>query len=212
MVEISIHLHTEDDVFLEEIEKKVISQGHKFVLLSFEKFQKEKSAKEAARYEWVLQKIRTYYDVFMVVEYDLCSSIQMEELFSYGAHGICFTANGYKYPPQFIRAMCLAKEIFYEGLIFARTTNDEAQIDVLLQSCILPLLIKEDERLQRYIIESSFYCQKLKEVLKYVPIYKENSVYTFADKIKLKMLLEGIHLRQRLMVKQVEESFSSSGL
>lgn len=205
MIEISVHSQMQAHELLEIIEKKVIAFKQKFIVLDFGNEQ------EASRYQWMLEEIRAYYDLFIILKHSLSSTIQIEQLFSYGIHGICFTADGTFYTLDDIERMKVAKEIFYQGLIFAQVEPDKEQIDQLLRECIIPLLSNQDLALQEYIQTSSF-CSEVKEMLKYIPIDTQNKVYSFADKIKLKMLLESIHLRQKLIVKQVEESFSSSGL
>ena len=63
------------------------------------------------------------------------------------------------------------------------------------------------------LIKSNQYFNKIAPNLKAVPLLDQDQQnYSLTDKIRMKMILESINLRQKLMLKNVDESFESSGL
>ncbi|TCK92480.1 hypothetical protein EDC19_2215 [Natranaerovirga hydrolytica] len=193
---------------IQTVESEVVKQYYKFVFLEFENQDNHNICRD------IIEDIKSYYDMFLILKTSIPKDIKkVEEYFSYGIHGIYFNQEKGHYTKDEVEKMVYATKIFPSGLVFAKVEEDKETIDVLLNHKIIPKLETNNAQLIEYITQSKQY-KKIysKELIRFIPIYKDEVIYNLADKIKIKMILESINLRQKLMVKKVEESFNSSGL
>jgi hypothetical protein len=193
---------------LDAIEEDVIRQNRKCMVFTFESCMGQQGCRET------IEEIKDYFDIFLILKTTIPSDIKkIEEFFAYGIHGIYFYNETGKYSKEDLDKLITAKEIFPNGLVFAYAGKNKETIDVLLNQKIMPRVEGKDQELIDYILTHEMY-KKItsKDLLKFIPIYYNATSFSISDKIKLKMTLEGINLRQKLMVKKVAESFNSSGL
>lgn len=127
-------------------------------------------------------------------------------------HGLFFTLSTEAYSQEEIELMTVATGLYYRGWVYAIAPNNKSIIKQLLSIKIIPVLSEEDPKLIAYIKSQKSF-NKITPNLKSVPFLdQDQSDYSLADKIRMKMLLETMNLRQKLMVKNIDESFGSSGL
>lgn len=160
-----------------------------------------------------MNKIKNCFDIFIVLKTAIPSSRQrIEEYFSYGVHGIFFTTDAGAYSREEVEIMTVATGLYSRGWVYASSKNNKKIIKQLLSLKIIPVLSEEDPELIAYIKSQKSF-DKITPNIKSVPLLDQNqSDYSLADKIRMKMLLETMNLRQKLMVKNIDESFGSSGL
>ncbi|TCT14240.1 hypothetical protein EDC18_10636 [Natranaerovirga pectinivora] len=208
MKSIYIPNNTPQDKIIDKIENEIIKKYHKFVILEFE------DQKDHNICRCMIEGIKSFYDVFLILKTRIPQDTKkVEEYFSYGIHGIYFSETKRVYSKDELDKMVYATKIFPNGLVLCEANSDKETLDLLLKNKIIPFLQDKSSESIEYILKNKDFKKLLsKELLKYIPVYQEEIVYNLADKIKMKMILEGINLRQKLMVKQVEESFNSSGL
>lgn len=136
----------------------------------------------------------------------------MEGYFSYGVHGLIFKQSTETYLKEQVDMMAFAAELFPRGWVFASGPNNKTMINKLLSQKIIPVPSQNDPKLVEYI-KSHRHFDKIAPNLKSVPFLdQEQPNYSLTDKIRMKMILESINFRQKLMLKNVDESFESSGL
>lgn len=161
----------------------------------------------------VVDKIKKYFDVFIILKSDMLShKNQIEEYYFYGVHGLFVQTGTGAYSKDQIQVLTAAAELFSRGWVFAGVADNDTAIDELLAHKIIPVPTAENKRLIE-LIKSNPLLNKISPNLKCVPLLdREEPDYSLADRIKMKMLLETMNLRQKLMVKNIDESFGSSGL
>ncbi len=160
-----------------------------------------------------VDSIKKYFDIFIILKSGIPGHRRrVEEYFSYGMHGIYFKTDAIDYSGEQLKIMNFATELFFRGWVFAGTQNNKTKIKQLLSQKIIPVPSESDPKIIAYIKSS----QSFKEIsprLKTVPLLdRAQCDYSLADRIRMKMLLETMNLRQKLMVKNVDDSFGSSGL
>lgn len=161
----------------------------------------------------VVDKIKNCFDLFIVLKSAIPSSRQrIEEYFSYGVHGLFFSSKDAAYSKEEVELMTVATGLFSRGWVYANSKNNKTSIKQLITLKIIPVLSEYDPELIDYIkAHKSF--DKISPNIKTIPFLdRDQSDYSLADKIRMKMLLETMNLRQKLMVKNIDESFGSSGL
>lgn len=195
------------ETILAFIEDQISTHQIKYILVSFNDKIKNSNRKK------VVDRIKSYFDIFVVLKTDVPKQQQqIEEYFSYGVHGIYFNLSQKVYDKKQLDIMSFATDLFSRGWVFAGTQNDEGMIEELLNLKIIPVPVKYDGEITDFIKSHSSF-KKISPNLKSVPLVdQEPCEYSFTDRIKMKMLLESMNLRQKLMVKSVDESFASSGL
>lgn len=160
-----------------------------------------------------MEKVKNCFDLFIVLKSAIPSSKQrIEEYFSYGVHGLFFASGDEAYSQEELEIMTVATGLYSRGWVYASSKNNKSIIKQLLSLKIIPVLSEEDPELIAYIKSLKSF-DKISPNLKSVPFLdQDQSDYSLADKIRMKMLLETMNLRQKLMVKNIDESFGSSGL
>lgn len=207
MIEIYIKKDSPNLGVIENIREKVVCLCQKFVIVEFE----EGITPDCCRD--YIEAIKSHYDLFIILKVQLPQEIAIEALYAYGIHGICFSPKGFSYSQQEIDRMVAAQAYFTNVLVFAEVNDNQQVITSLLEAGILPKLMTENQEIKKWLLAHDLYKKlAVKDVFKYLPLYREDVTYSLSDKIKMKMILEGINLRQKLRIRQVEESFNSSGL
>lgn len=205
---ISITEDTTMDSILGFVEETIFKYQTKYIVLAF-----EDDVKEYFR-EKIVQTIKKHFDVFVILKSGLPEQEQyLEKYFSYGVHGLYLDTDINLRSLGQIRIISFAVELFARGWVFAKSNNNESMIKELLKLKIIPVLTEYDSRLVNFIKSHKYFNEISSNLIKFVPFLEPKQIdYSFTDKIKMKMLLESMNLRQKLMVKNVDESLSSSGL
>ena len=198
---------TSAETLLGFIEKEISQYQTKYSLLSF-----QDQVTDYAR-KILVEEIKKHFDIFVVLQSDIPRHKQrIEEYFSYGVHGLYFNLNLTGYSKEQIEMMIYAAGLFSPGWVFATSQNVKSMIEELLSLKIIPVLFDYDDELVDFI-KSHKKFNKISPNLKSIPLLElKQSNFSLADKIKMKVLLETMNLRQKLMVKRIDESFGSSGL
>ncbi|WP_069998068.1 hypothetical protein [Cellulosilyticum sp. I15G10I2] len=205
---IHITKEAQSESILSFIEAEMTKYQTKYIVLSF-----EESIRDIDRKKMV-ELIKKHFDIFVILKSELPKYQQIiEEYFSYGVHGLYFDSSLKIYAEESIEIMRFAVELFPGGWVFANTQNDGSMIEALLALKIVPVLQKEDRELVHFIKTHENFIKISRNFIKSVPLLdKSQNDYSLADKIRMKMLLETLNLRQKLMIKSIDESFNSSGL
>lgn len=199
MTTITIEENVETEELLEQINLKIVEKDLRFALVEFKKsmdvFQRRKS----------IEEIKKYYDLFLILK--ICMPThphRIEEYFSYGLHGIFFIQEEAKKIDCYKDTLQSAVDLFPKGLVFAQIDEDKELIQYLINLKVIPVVFNKEEA---YLFHNS------EDWMKYTRLFGneglENGIY---DKIKMKFMLEKVNLRQKLMVKQMDQSLDSSGL
>lgn len=198
---------TSAETLLGFIEKEISQYQTKYSLLSF-----QDQVTDYAR-KILVEEIKKHFDIFVVLQSDIPRHKQrIEEYFSYGVHGLYFNPSISSYSKKQVEIMTFATDLFALGWVFAASLNDKSIIEDLLSLKIIPIPAEDDDSLIDFI-KSHKYFGKISPNLKSIPLLdRKRADYSLADKIKMKMLLETMNFRQKLMVKRIDESFGSSGL
>jgi hypothetical protein len=194
------------DNILDKIEE-IIEEQIRFIILRFN------SKLVDAERKKIIETIKKYFDIFVILKTDVppCKK-RIEEYLSYGIHGIFFNETPSKYTEEQIDTMTFAAEIFPYNLVLAGV-DDKLSIERLLDKKIIPIAPYGNKDLIKFIKNHRKFRTISSGIIKYIPIVEANQCqYTTIDKIKMKMILEAINFRQKLMVKNVEDSFNSSSL
>ncbi len=162
----------------------------------------------------IVQTVKKYFDIFVVLKSTMPKHNQpIEEYFSYGVHGLYFDTNIDFHSQDQIEVLVYATDLFARGWVFAKTQSEESMIKELLRLKIVPVLAEHDAKLVDFIKSHEYFDKISSNLIKAIPLLDlKQSAYSLTDRIKMKMLLESMNLRQKLMVKSVDESFGSSGL
>ncbi|SNS98349.1 hypothetical protein SAMN05446037_103145 [Anaerovirgula multivorans] len=199
---------TSIESILSFIEDEIVKYQTKYTILSFQENVKDTEGKK------IVEIIKKHFDIFVILKSDIPNDQQhIEEYFSYGVHGIYFDKNPNTYSKEDIEIMAFATELFPRGWVFANTQNNEGMIEELLSLKIIPVLLEDDTTLVNFIKSHEDFNKTSRNLIKSIPLLDKKQIsYSLADKIKMKMLLETLNLRQKLMIKSIDESFNSSGL
>ncbi|AOT69175.1 hypothetical protein [Geosporobacter ferrireducens] len=205
---INIYGKTPMESILSSAEDVITKYQANYILLSFQYDVDHTDRKKT------VETIKKYFDIFLLLKSDIPNDKQrIEEYFSYGVHGIYFDISVNIYTREQAEIMSFAVELFTRGWIFASSRNDETMIEELLSLKIVPIISRHDDRLIEFIKTHEDFNKLSPGLLKSIPLFDQSqSEYSLTDKIKMKMLLETLNLRQKLMIKSVDESLSSSGL
>lgn len=196
------------DSILGFVEDAILKYQTKYIVLAF-----EDEVKENIR-EKIVQTIKKHFDVFVILKSGLPEQKQyLEKYFSYGVHGLYLDTEINLGSPGQIEMLSFAVELFARGWVFAKSNNSETMIKELLKLKIVPVLTNHDLKLVNFIKSHKYFNKISSNLIKFVPFLDYKPIdYSLTDKIKMKMLLESMNLRQKLMVKNVSESFECSGL
>lgn len=195
------------DCLLDRIEA-IIEQQIRFVILEFENEISDVKCKE------IVKEIKNHFDIFIILKTNIpMSKNRVEEYLYYGIHGILYHENSGEYSEKQIEMMIYTVDVFPGSLVFATVRENKDYIDEFLNARIAPVVPNRDEDLVSFIKNHSKFHTVSSRITKYVPILETNQ-YNFKaiDKIRIKMLLETINFSQKLMVKNIEDSFNSSSL
>lgn len=205
-LEISKNMSIEE--IINSVKNDFIQEDRKYTLVEF---QKEFSRKEC---EKIVASIKKYFDIFIILKTEIPENLKkIEEYLSYGVHGIYFPENLNGNAESQIEKMVYATQIFPEGLIFANAGNDIELIEIMLLNRIIPVVSSCNQELIEFIKNHKDFIPSFSKYLKYIPVLEENVCnFSLVENIKLKMKLESLNLRKKLMVKKVADSFNSSGL
>lgn len=199
---------TRVEEILDIIEREIIQQQIKFTILSVE----ENILDSHKR--WIIQRIKEHFDIFILLKTHIPTNKKdVEAYLSYGIHGVYFDEKSKGYDKKQMDMIEFAVDIFPNHLVFVGVEGNEASIEALLDVGVIPIVSSEDKDSIRFIMEHEKFHGGTSSILRYIPLLGQNPCsYRVLDRIKMKMMLETINLRQKLMVKNVEESFNSSGL
>ncbi len=189
------------------INDEIANRQARYIVISFQYDINAADRKE------IVDRIKKCFDIFVVLKTDIPDSKQdVEEYFSYGVHGLFFNIGTETYLKEQVKIMTFATELFPRGWVFASIKNNKSIINKLLSLKIIPVPSQYEPKLTKFIKSHKCF-NKIAPNLKSVPLLdQDHSNYSFTDKIRMKMILESINFRQKLMLKNVDESFESSGL
>jgi len=204
---IDIFKDTPLEVILGEVDNALARHRTKYIVTEFQDDLKVHERKKT------VDTIKKYYDIFIVLKSAIPQhKYRIEEYFSYGVHGLYFSTSADAYSREQVEVLTFATELFTRGWVFANAQNDKNVISQLISLKVIPVPSEQDSGLVKFIKSHQSFAN-ISPNLRSVPLLEqEQSDYSLADKIKMKMLLETMNLRQKLMVKNIDESFGSSGL
>ena len=206
----NIRFHTSEiksmELFLDSIEENIIKSGFSFMLI----------IDNAKNYDLkkLVYDIKNHFDIFILLETDIPGELSsVDKYFFQGFHGVYYNEKN-SLSDNDIKILKHSTELFPKGSLFLEYSGNELnEVDKILELNFIPVLKSCDIKLLEHTkgrIEKS---KKLSRYLKYVPLLEQIKCdYNFGHKLKIKMMLETDNLRQKLMIKNVEESFNSSGL
>ncbi|AOY76516.1 hypothetical protein [Clostridium formicaceticum] len=200
--------NTSIEAILSFIEEETAKYQTKYIVLSFHEDVRDIEGKR------IVEMIKKHFDIFVILRSAIPNHQQnIEEYFSYGVHGIYFDKPLGSYSKEDIEQMVFATELFPRGWVFANVQNDKTKIEELLEFSIVPVPLKEDVECVEFIKSHEKFSRISRNLIKSIPLLDQRwAEYSLADKIKMKMLLETLNLRQKLMIKSIDASFNSSGL
>lgn len=203
----TIEITDKTEEVLNTVEKNCINEGLNFSIITFE----ENIAEEKCAV--LVKEIKKHFDIFIIIKTQIPENKKkIEEYFSYGIHGIYFYGYSDVSEDQFNR-MAYATKIFPEGLVFASVNNSKDFIGNLLNKKIIPVITECDEELLNFVKNHELFYKIPSTYLKYIPAIEPNECnLNLVEKFRMKMRLESLNLRQKLMVKNVEDSLNSSSL
>ncbi len=208
MNEINIFTDTPIESILSYVEEKITNYHANYIILSF-----QNDIRDIDRIA-IVKIIKEYFNIFIIFKTDIPKHRhRIEEYFSYGVHGIYFDVDVVEYSKKEFDIFFFTKDLFTKGWVFANTLRDKRMIEELLAIQIIPILSTYDNEFINYIKSHESFNKISSNLIKSIPVLdKKKYHYSLAEKIKMKMLLESLNLRQKLMLKKVDESFASSGL
>lgn len=192
--------------FLDEIDRRVVKSGFYFMLIINETKQKD--------IKYLVDEIKSHFDIFVFLETDIPrSKTDVDKSFFDGFHGIYYRNKNIISDVE-KDILLYSSTLFPKGSLFLEYRGRELEdINKILDMNFLPVLKSGDLELLNYTKERINEIKKLSKYLRYVPmIEQEKYDYQMRDKLKKKVLLETDNLRKKLMIKNVEASFNSSGL
>lgn len=197
-----------DNLVLDTIHDDMIRGENKYITLQF--------SKAAAYSEKVklIETIRGFYDIFIILKMEIPNNkTEIEESFSYGIHGVYFESYNLQYSQKELELMAAATELFLEGCVFVGVAEEKRLITSILDRRMIPYGCFQEPAIISLIEQHRFFTQISANLLRYIPYGTNQKLcFSFADRIKMKVLLETMNFRQKLMVKSIDESFNSSGL
>ena len=192
--------------FLSLIEKNIIKAGLSFIIISNDT--KDQHLKD------IVSEIKSHFDIFILLETDIPKSNSLvEKYFFEGFHGIYYKEKT-ELSETDKNVLKHSTELFPIGSLFLEYSGSKFNdIDQILNMNLIPVLKSCDFKLLEYTENKIDNSKKLNRYLKYVPLLGQNRCqYNLGHRLKIKMMLETDNLRQKLMVKSIEDSFNSSGL
>lgn len=217
----NINIETKEnrEDFLDKLEEKLIEKKQEFVILKSKSFDFNKTKD-------LVGEIKKHFDIFVILKTQLPEKIkELEYFFLSGIHGIFFTENkqiSNKVEEKQFKVLKEAVRIFSTGTVFYETLNENRPfIKNLLDNNIIPVIKTKNLKLIDFIEINLNKRKSLKGYLKFIPLVEEPSENYgfnlirdrgFKGKVEKKIILELNNLRQKLMIKEVEESFNSSAL
>ncbi|EKE03971.1 MAG: hypothetical protein ACD_20C00123G0005 [uncultured bacterium] len=205
---LNISANTKIEKILSAIEDDFVLKNLRFTLLRFES---DVSANERKN---TIALIKKYFDIFIILKSSVPDQQgKIEEYFSYGTHGVYFYQDSAKYSAIQLEIISSAAQIFPDGLVFVNVGDNKLLIEKVLSSKIIPVVTKCNVELVEFIMSHNKFNEISSVYLKYIPVLEENLCdFSLINKLQLKMRLETLNLRQKLMVKSVADSLNSSGL
>ncbi len=196
------------ETIIKSVNDDFIKQNMKYSLVEF---QSDISRLER---EKIINSIKKYFDIFIILKTQIPQHISaIEEYLSYGVHGVYFWDNFNGNANEQLRKITYAIKLFPEGLIFAHAGSSRELVEKMLEKRIIPVVSSCNQELINFIKNHKDFSPIYSKYLKYIPILEENICnFTLVENIKLKMQLESLNLRKKLRVKNVADSFDSSGL
>lgn len=192
--------------FLRDIENKIIKKDLSFVMVI--------NDTEVRDIRDLISEIKNHFDIFILEESDIPKSkIQVDNSFFNGFHGIYYR-DKINISNIDIEMLEYTSLLFPKGSMFLEYSGvDVLEVDKILEMDFIPVLKSCDAGLLDYIRDKINKSKKLSRYLKYVPLLEQiKCEYRIGDKLKRKVILETDNLRQKLMIKSVDDSFNSSGL
>lgn len=202
---IDILKNTPLEAVLALIEDEILKYQSKYILLSFSNDYQYLDRKKT------VERIKKYFDIFIILKTEIPKDkYKIEEYFSYGVHGVYLINPHTKMDLEIIT---YATELFTPGWVFTNSKNNKILIEELLSLKIIPVVHEEDENLIDFIKSHHNFSKISSSLIKSIPLLDKNQTeYSLVDKVKMKMVLESLNLRQKLMIKSIDDSFVSSGL
>lgn len=204
--------------FLKRVEEEVINMGFEFMILKINEF-------KVSKIKIIIEEIKRHFDIFIIIKTQIPESDkELEYYFSTGAHGVIFEENikGNKNYKETFGLLIQATKIFSTGTIFYETfETDEKFILELIDKNIIPIVRSSNTALLDYIEMKLKKRKNLSTYLKYIPVIKQfDEEYAATNmkekglkqRLEKKFILELNNLRQKLMIKEVNDSFNSSSL
>ena len=192
--------------FLSLIEKNIIKAGFSFMIISNDA--KSQHLKD------IVRDIKSHFDIFILLETNIPKSNSfVEKYFFEGFHGIYYTEKS-ELSETDKNVLKHSTELFPIGSLFLEYSGSKFNdIDEILNMNLIPVLKSCDFQILEYTENKIDNLKKLNRYLKYVPLLGQSKCqYNLGHRLKIKMMLETDNLRQKLMVKNIEDSFNSSGL
>jgi len=192
--------------FLDIIENRILKKRLSFILLENDTGEKD--------IRKLIREIKNHFDIFILEISDFPKlKSRIDESFFNGFHGVYFKSIK-DISSIDMEIIDHAIKLFPKGSLFMDYNGSEiSQVDKILERELIPVSTNCDPILLNYIKEKVNENGTLSRYLKYVPLLDETVCsYHIGHKLKRKLVLESYNLRQRLMVKSVEDSFNSSKL
>ncbi len=197
-----------NEMIVDEIHEQCVSGENKYIVIQF-----DTDVSHVDRVKLV-SEIKRFYNIFIILKAPVPdSNTEIEEYFSYGIHGIYFAADLLAYTLEQLDVMAGATDLFLEGCVFVDVPEDLELIVAVLDRKMIPFSCFKEPETVSFIEKHKFFSQISSSLLRYIPYGKNKKLcFSFTDKIKMKVLLETMNFRQKLMIKNIDESFNSSGL
>ncbi len=192
--------------FLSEIENRVIEKGISFIIIINDTDKRDIRS--------LIGDIKSHFDIFILQElYIPKSRAEVDNCFFNGFHGVYYLSKK-MFSNVDIKVLAYTAELFPKGSLFLEYEGSvSGEVDQILEMNFIPVLKSCDVKLLEYTRKKIDETRKLSRYLKYVPLLEQvKCEYHIGHKLKRKLLLETDNLRQKLMIKSVEDSFNSSGL
>lgn len=203
---IEIEKYDSSKKMIKDLDEKIKTDKISYIIIE--------KTKDIYKLEKYIKEIKKHFDIFIMYKTDIPKNyFEIENYFIIGFHALIFYGKN-NYDLNDIKILDYSKELFKIGKVFVEYTGyKKSELDFLIELNIIPLLNRCDEKISDYILKKSKKQKNLNNYLKYIEIFNsENCVVSFSDKIKRKMELELINFRQKIMVKNISESFDSSSL
>jgi hypothetical protein len=212
---IDIQSQNNKESFLDKLESELLGNRHEFVIIiSLENFDLIKTRE-------IVNEIKKHFDIFIILKIKLPNEAkELEKYFSSGIHGVFFLNS--EDQKNNIKVLTEASGIFTKGTVFYQSLIEtEEYLKELIEIGVIPVIKSTNTELHKFVEINLNKRKNLKGYLKFIPIIEEfnkNSDFNYIrehgikEKIEKKIILELNNLRQKLMIKEVEDSFNSSSL